>query len=49
MKEKAEVWAKKAGAEELRTEVYFANSRMIEYNKKLGYRPGQVIMTKDLR
>lgn len=49
MKDHGEKWAREEGATELHTEVNFTNKKMIEYNMKLGFRPRQVIMTKDMR
>ncbi len=49
MKKSAEAWAKQHGAEYILTEVSFVNEKMLEFNKKLGFEPGQVEMKKDLR
>lgn len=49
MKVYGERWAREQGATELHTEVHYANKKMIEYNRILGFRPRQVIMTKELK
>jgi len=48
LKERGEAWAKSRGARFVWTTVFYANQNMIEFNLRLGFKAGQVEMTKGL-
>lgn len=43
-----EEWCRQEGIKAIETTVHYSNNPMIELNKKLGYTPGMVYMTKTL-
>lgn len=48
LKRNGEVWAKSKGANFLRTTVHTNNPRMIDFNRRSGFVPGFIEMTKKL-
>ncbi|QOR36836.1 GNAT family N-acetyltransferase [Clostridium sp. 'deep sea'] len=43
-----EEWCKQKAVKSIQTTVHYTNNKMIELNKKLGYAPGMVYMTKKI-
>ena len=48
LKQLGEAWMKENGAKKVSTAVFYVNKKMIEFNLKEGFTPGQVQMTKEL-
>ena len=48
LKTRGETWAKNKGAKLLQTAVFYENTKMIEFNKKLGFSTRTVEMMKEL-
>lgn len=49
LKTKGEEWARVSGAAYIETGVHHTNTRMLEFNKKSGFIPGNIQMIKDLK
>ena len=48
LKQLGEVWMKEQGAKQVKTAVFYVNKKMIEFNLREGFIPGQLEMTKEL-
>lgn len=48
LKESLENWCRNNGVELIKTTVHYKNEKMLSLNKKMGYVPGMISMTKEL-